>query len=121
MPEGEPGKPEEPIKPRIIRQFKRPEEKPGTKLIPVHDDPWKRNERTGWIRVSTEPPLDLPPEMEKLSKEPPVSPQQTGKSKKTPESLEPIIGKGYVPTKRSRRKRRGKSFIEESQPPGDKD
>ena len=90
--------------PRIIRQSKKPKEKPGMKYIPVRDDPWKTSRITGWMAVSTEPSLDLPPEMEKLSKEPP---RKMGSV--TEEQLEKSAKKGW------------QTFIDRSQPTGDKD
>ncbi|MGB6838738.1 MAG: hypothetical protein WBE27_00450, partial [Microgenomates group bacterium] len=59
-------------KPRIVRQFKKPKDEPGVKWIPVRDDPWKRNRRTGWMAVSTEPAPSPPPEVEGLLEEPPL-------------------------------------------------
>jgi len=60
----------EPIKPRIIRQSKRPKDEPGMKWVPVHGNFWKQDEITGWMAVSTEP-APSPPETEGLLEKPP--------------------------------------------------
>ena len=60
----------EPIKPRVIRQFKKPKDEPGMEWVPVYDNFWKQDERTGWMAVSTES-APSPPETEELLEKPP--------------------------------------------------
>lgn len=89
-------------KPRIVRQFRKPKDEPGVKWVPVRDDPWKRNRRTGWMAVSTEH-APSPPETEGLLEEPPLM-----EGNVTAEQLEESR-KRYFPS------------IEDSLPTGDRD
>jgi len=89
--------------PKILRQYKRPKDKPGMEWVPVYENFWKQDERTGWMAVSTEP-APSPPETEGLLEKPPrkvgdITAEQLEKSRKK-----------HFPT-----------FIEESLPTGDKD
>lgn len=89
--------------PRIIRQHKRPKDKLGMKWIPVYDNFWKQDERTGWVAVSTEPAPSPPAETEGLLEKPP---RKVGGI--TAEQLEKSRKKHF-------------SSIEDSLPTGDKD
>jgi hypothetical protein len=90
---------------RIIQGETKPKPEEGIRWVAIKDNPWKLDQISGWMAVSTKPSQDLSPEMEKRSKEPSKSPF----GNVTPEQLEESAKKGY-PT-----------FIEESQPTGDKD
>ena len=106
MPEGEPTKKIEKKKPTYVGGRTKPKPRKGIKWVAVRDDSWKRSRITGWRAMSTEPSMGPPDELDNLSKKKPFGGMG---GNVTPEQLEESAKKGW-PT-----------FIDKSQPTGDKD
>lgn len=98
---------EQPPKQRVVQGSKKPPDETGIRWKPIRDK-WKKNRIDRWVAISTKPAIGPPDE---LSKEPSELPRQR----------ESIIGKGYTPSKKASKEERYPTFIEKSQPTGNKD